>query len=261
MPALFIGHGSPMNLVLKNGFTESLASLGRTLPKPRAIMVVSAHWLTNGATYVDCQDQPGTIHDFHGFPEALYKIDYPASGSPEDARSVTRMVKRTHVKCHTDWGLDHASWAVLRHMYPRADIPVFEMSLDYSFNDWSPKPLLYHYELARELAGLRDNGVLVIGSGNIVHNLSLIEPDIDSPPYDWAAEFDRLVKQKLLENDHMALVDYEKLCKGAALAVPTLDHYLPMLYTVALREPDDELRFVYEGSQYASVSMRSFQIG
>ncbi len=260
MPALFIGHGSPMNLVLKNGFTESLVRLGGTLPRPGAIMVVSAHWLTAG-TYVGCLDRPGTIHDFHGFPDALYKIDYPAPGSPEDARNVARMVKRTRVKCHTDWGLDHASWAVLKHIYPRADIPVFEMSLDYSFNDWSPKPLLYHYELGRELMELRNNGVLVIGSGNIVHNLSLLEPDINAPPCDWAAEFDGIVRQKLLDGDPMALVDYEKLCKGAALAAPTLDHYLPMLYTVALREKDDALRFVFEGFQYASVSMRSFQIG
>ncbi len=223
-------------------------------------MVVSAHWLTNG-TYVGCNDRPGTIHDFHGFPEALYKMDYPAPGSPETARLVTRLIKATHVRCYTDWGLDHASWAILRHIYPGADIPVFEMSLDYSFNDWRPKPLGYHFELGRELMELRRSGVLVIGSGNIVHNLSLIDPDISASPYDWAAEFDSAVRQKLVDGDSAALVDYEGLCKGATLAVPTLDHYLPMLYTLALRGDDDALSFVFEGFQYASVSMRSFRIG
>ncbi len=261
MPALFIGHGSPMNVIFKNAFTESLARLGGTLPRPRAIMVVSAHWLTSG-TCVGCMDRPGTIHDFYGFPDALYKIDYPAPGSPEDAQLATRLVKSTRVKCHTGRGLDHASWAILRHIYPGAGIPVFEMSLDYSFNDWRPRPLQYHYDLARELLELRKRGVLVIGSGNIVHNLGLIDfGDISARPYDWAVEFDSLVRQNLLDGNHRDLVNYRDMGRAALLAVPTLDHYLPMIYTIALRENGDPLKFVFEGFQYASISMRSFQIG
>jgi len=261
MPALFIGHGSPMNAILKNDFTKSLADLGRTLPRPRAIMVISAHWLTDG-TYVSCMDKPRTIHDFYGFPEELYRIRYPSPGALDYAKFVTESVNMGKVKFDYEWGLDHASWTILRHMYPEADIPVFEMSLDYSFNDWNPKPLQYHYDLARELVELREKGVLIIGSGNIVHNLRLIDfSNINAKPYDWAVEFDELAKANLLEWNPEELINFEKMGDAASYAVPTLDHYLPMIYTIALREKDEPIDFTYEGFQHGSISMRCFQIG
>ena len=261
MPVLFVGHGSPMNVVLDNGFTRALADWGRRLPRPKAIMVVSAHWLTDG-TFVTCSEAPRTIHDFYGFPRELYAIKYAAPGAPEEARSASGMVTRGPVGCSLEWGLDHASWAVLRHMYPDNDVPVFELSLDYSFNDWHPKPLRYHYELGRELAGLREQGVLIIGSGNIVHNLSVMDfRDMDAKPYRWTEEFDLAAKAALVSGDHGALIDFRSLAKSAPLAVPTLDHYLPMIYALALQEKNEPLTFAYEGMQYASISMRCFQIG
>lgn len=235
MPVLFIGHGSPMNIILKNDFTDSLANLGKDLPKPRAIMVISAHWLTGG-TYVGCMAKPRTIYDFYGFPDALYSIDYPSAGSPDDAMFVKELVRKAPVKCSSDWGLDHASWAILKHIYPKADIPVFEMSLDYSFNEWHPKPLQYHYDLASELLELRKKGVLIIGSGNIVHNLGLIDfRNINAKPFDWAIEFDDKVKSNLINGNHKDLIDYQKMGRGASFAVPTQDHYLPMIYAIALQ--------------------------
>ena len=190
MPVLFIGHGSPMNVVETNNFTKSLTELGRNLPTPKAIMVISAHWLTEG-TYVTCMDKPRTIHDFYGFPKQLYEIKYPSLGAPSHAKSVIDSVKSAKVECDIDWGLYHASWAVLKHMYPEANIPTFEMSLDYSFNEWHPKPLRYHYNLASQLGELRKKGILIIGSGNIVHNLRLIDfEQTDAPPFDWAVEFE-----------------------------------------------------------------------
>ncbi len=261
MPVLFIGHGSPMNIILDNSYTRSLAELGKSLPQPAAIMVVSAHWLTTG-TAVTCTERPRTIHDFYGFPDELYKMRYPAPGSPEQARLVTDMVKKVKVTCSNDWGLDHASWAVLKHLYPRADIPVFEMSLAYTFNEWHPKPLEYHYELAGELAGLRDRGVLIIGSGNIVHNLGMLDfENIDAATFDWAGEFDEKVKKNLLSGNHDELMHYRKMGRTSLLAVPTLDHYLPMIYTIALRQRNEPLAFFHEGFQYGSVSMRCFKIG
>lgn len=261
MPVLFIGHGSPQNVTLKNDFTESLSELGKDLPRPQAVMVVSAHWLTGGKTSVGCVKKPTTIHDFYGFPEELYKFRYPCPGEPSLARYAGRLVKKTEVECDPTRGLDHASWAVLKHIYPEADVPVFEMSLDYYFNEWKPKPLEYHYELAAELKGLRKKGVLIIGSGNVVHNLGMMDPgDMDAKPYGWALEFDEEVKNNLLGGNHEALLNYRAM-GGAELSVPTLDHYLPLIYAAALREEDDPLRFIYEGFQYSSVSMRCFQIG
>lgn len=261
MPVLFIGHGSPLNIILDNSFTRSLAHWGKRLPLPRAIMVVSAHWLTNG-TFVTCVKRPRTIYDFYGFPAELYETDYPSPGASDEARAVTEMVRKIPVTCDLEWGLDHASWAILKHMYPKADIPVFEMSLDYSFNDWHPKPLQYHYDLAAELAPLRDRGVLIIGSGNIVHNLKLIDfEDMDASPYAWAKEFDAEVRDRLLVRDHRGLIHYQNNRKASALSVPTLDHYLPMIYTIALQEKSEPLTFIHEGFQNASVSMRCFQIG
>lgn len=261
MPVLFIGHGSPLNIILKNDFTDSLAELGKNLPGPKAIMVISAHWLTNG-TYVACTEKPETIYDFYGFPEELYEIDYPSPGSPDDARFVTESMQKVKVKCSNNQGLDHASWAILKHMYPKADIPVFEMSLDYSFNDWHPKLIRYHYELASGLADLRRRGVLIIGSGNIVHNLGLVDfRNMDAEPFEWAVEFDEKVKSNLLNKNHDDLIEYQKMGVTSSLAVPTPDHYLPMIYAIALQEKNEPLEFVYEGFQNGSISMRCFQIG
>jgi len=261
MPVLFIGHGSPLNIILNNNYTEDLAALGSVLPKPKAIMVVSAHWLTSG-THVTCMERPRTIHDFYGFPDELYNIRYAGPGSPSEARFVTESVRKTKVGCNSDWGLDHASWAVLKHMYPRADIPVFEMSLDYTFNEWHPKPIQYHYDLAKELAELRTRGVLIIGSGNIVHNLGMIDfENIDADVFEWAKDFDEKVKANLLSGNHKDLIHYRNMGKASSLAVPTLDHYLPMIYTIALQEKNEPLTFIHEGFQNGSISMRCFRIG
>ncbi|NJD53297.1 MAG: 4,5-DOPA dioxygenase extradiol [Candidatus Methanoperedens sp.] len=260
MPVLFIGHGSPMNTILKNDFTDSLIKLGQHLPKPRAILVISAHWLTNG-TYVTCMEKPKTIHDFYGFPEELYKIEYPCQGFADGARYLTGSVQKTRIRCNNEWGLDHASWAILKHIYPGADIPVFEMSLDYTFNEWHPKPVRYHYNLASELAFLREKGVLIIGSGNIVHNLGILDfRNIDSTSFDWAVEFDEKAKSALINMNHEKLIEYQNI-NGSYLAVPTLDHYLPMIYVLGLQEENDPLKFIYEGFQYGSISMRCFQVG
>lgn len=260
MPVLFIGHGSPMNIVADNPYTRSLEKLGKELPRPEAIMVISAHWLTAG-TFVTCMKTPRTIHDFYGFPQELYRIRYASPGSLEKARVASAALGDEVNTCDFEWGLDHASWAVLEHMYPQADIPVFEMSLDYTFNDWQPKPLSYHYELARKLSPLREQGVLIMGSGNMVHNLRVIDYDTDAKPFEWALSFDAKLKSRLVSGDHQAIINYEKLGKEADLAVPTLDHYLPMIYALGLQEKDEPLTFTYEGMQNASVSMRGFRIG
>jgi 4,5-DOPA dioxygenase extradiol len=260
MPVLFIGHGSPMNVILDNGFTRSLAVWGKRLPRPRAIMVVSAHWLTSG-TFVTCMERPRTIHDFYGFPEELYALTYPSPGAPHEAQLVTETVRKSQVACNRDWGLDHASWAVLKHLYPEADIPVFELSLHYAFNEWHPKPIRYHYDLAADLAEMRRRGVLIIGSGNIVHNLPLIDWDPDAETFPWAVEFDERVKDNLLSGNHRELIEFREMGKSAPLAVPTLDHYLPMIYAIGLQEEGEPLTFTHEGFQHGSISMRCFQIG
>jgi 4,5-DOPA dioxygenase extradiol len=260
MPVLFIGHGSPMNIVLDNSYTRSLVKAAKEIRQPKAILVISAHWLTDG-TYLTCTNKPKTIYDFYGFPDELYQISYPSPGAPKEADLTINTVKSAKVRCG-DWGLDHAAWAVLKHMYPEANIPVFEMSLDYSpYNNWNPKPIDYHYQLASELAPLREKGVLIIGSGNIVHNLGVIDFDIDAEPFDWAIEFDEKIKQSLVTKDHQALINYLGYGKEAVYAVPTQDHYLPMIYAVGLQKKEDKLRFIHEGFQNGSVSMRAFQIG
>jgi 4,5-DOPA dioxygenase extradiol len=249
-----------MNTVMNNEFTKSLTSLGRNLPRPRAIMVVSAHWLTQG-TSVTCMEKPRTIHDFYGFPEELYAIQYSSPGAPDYARMAIQL-SNEQIRCDNDWGLGHASWSVLRHLYPKADVPVFEMSLDYSFNEWHPKPLKHHYKLASKLTDLRRRGVLIIGSGNIVHNLRVIGfENVDARPYDWVIEFDEKVKNDLINENHEALLNCESKGSSASYAVPTLDHYLPMIYVVALQAKNEPITFTYEGFQNRSISMRCFQIG
>lgn len=261
MPVLFIGHGSPLNIVLDNPFTRCLAAWGERLPRPKAILVVSAHWLTHG-TFVACTPRPETIHDFYGFPDELYAVRYPAPGAPEEAEFVARSVRGAAVGRDREWGLDHGAWSVLKHLYPAADVPVFQLSLDYSFSDRRPKSVQYHYDLAGELAELRKRGVLVVGSGNVVHNLAHVDfASMDATPYPWALEFDEGVRDSLLAGNHRALIDYRSLGRSADLAVPTLDHYLPLIYALALQEPGEQLTFPYEGIQNASIAMRCFQVG
>ncbi len=252
MPALFIGHGNPLNVLFDSPFTRSLATMGKSLrERPAAILVVSAHWLTEG-TRVLTSAKPRTIYDFWGFPEELYRVNYPAPGAPGPAKETAAMVRSTRVFEDDHWGLDHGAWTVLKHMFPDASVPVYQLSIDRFL------PPVSHVALAGELRKLRERGVLVIGSGNIVHNLSLIDFSPNARPFEWAVEFDELVKMKLLNNDYRSLIEYGSLGTAAALSIPTNDHYLPMLYTVGLAEKDDELRFTYEEIQNASVSMRSF---
>jgi len=254
MPVLFIGHGSPMNIVLDNAYTRSLRELGASLPRPRAILVVSAHWLTRG-TFVSCSSRPQQIYDFFGFPSELYEVKYPAPGSPEVGGRVEAAGKDVPIRCSGEWGLDHASWAVLTHMYPDAHIPVLELSLDLA------RPEEDHYRLARYLAPLRDEGVLIIGSGNIVHNLAKMKPAMDAEPFAWSTRFDEAVRTALLDGDHERLVAYDQGLPDARLAVPTNDHYLPLLYVTALQRKGEPVTFSHEGIQHGSVSMRGFRIG
>ncbi len=262
MPVLFIGHGSPENIVLDNSYTRRLARLGQELPAPKAVLVVSAHWLTDG-TFVTCAKRPRTIYDFYGFPEELYRQTYPAPGAPAIAEMIAETVREPVVRCDRARGLDHASWAVLKHIYPRADIPVLEMSLDYSpYNGWKRPTLRAFYDLGHALGFLREKGVLIIGSGNIVHNLRVVDMErMEAEPYDWAVAFDEDVKKALLGRDHEVFLDCRNMSRATALAVPTLDHYLPMIFAAALQDEGEPLEFIHEGFQNRSISMRCFRIG
>lgn len=259
MPVLFVGHGSPMNALEDNAFTRSLQKLGAEFKKegktPSAIMVVSAHWLTRGS-YVNISPKQETIHDFGGFPKALFDMQYPAAGSPEKAREAAQLSNLLHET--GEWGLDHGAWTILAHLFPKADIPVFQMSIDYY------QPMQYHLDLAAQLRALREKGVLVIGSGNIVHNLRMSVPKLqqgDNSAYDWATEFDTWVKNKIAAGDYSALVNYEQIGNAGKLSVPTTDHYIPMLYTLGLADGKEEVKQVYESVEYGGLSMRTFQVG
>jgi 4,5-DOPA dioxygenase extradiol len=258
LPVLFAGHGSPMNALEDNAFTRAMQQLGlelRARYQPKAIVVVSAHWLTRG-TFVTTNERPATIHDFGGFPEALERMQYPAPGSPELARQITEMVPDLHGT--DDWGLDHGTWTLLHHLFPQADIPVLQVSIDYA------KSLAWHFDFAKQLRFLRERGVLVMGSGNIVHNLRASMPRFmnqDARPFDWAIEFDQWVGDKLTSGDYRALIDYQQAGASGPLAVPTLDHYLPMLYTLGLAGKDEPLRQLYEEVSFGGMSMRTFAVG
>lgn len=253
-PALFIGHGSPMNAIYDNDFTKTLTSIGTSLTKPKAILVVSAHWLTRG-TFVATSEKPETIYDFGGFPPEMYSIVYPAKGSPESAKLLQGEVKKTIVAADAEMGMDHGAWTILKHIYPDASVPVFEMSIDFY---QSPR---WHYELAQELKALRKKGILIIGSGNITHNLRRANFSDTTKIDDWAIEFDEAIKSKILTRDHNAIIDYNSLGKSAAIAVPTNDHFLPLLYTLGLQESNEEPSFLFEGFQNANISMRCVRIG
>ncbi|MFW9916105.1 MAG: 4,5-DOPA dioxygenase extradiol [Candidatus Thorarchaeota archaeon] len=253
MPVIFVGHGSPMNALLDNDFTHALAAFGRVLPKPTAILVISAHWFVK-ETSVTCSDRPETIYDFWGFPEELYEISYSCPGAPELGARVSDLIMAADVRCDYQWGLDHGAWTILKHLFPEADIPTLQLSIDYS------KDPRFHYNLAKQLAPLRKEGVLILGSGNLVHNLRIIDYDVYAPPRDWAQEIDTQIKEALLAGDHETLINYSSLGRYANLAIPTEDHYLPMLYTIALQGAEDQLTFIYEGIQHGTVSMRCFKI-
>lgn len=256
MPSIFIGHGSPMNALADTAFTRHLNELGRRLERPKAMLVVSAHWLTPGRTAVSTSPRPETIHDFGGFPQALFDVQYPAPGSPDTARQAARSVTSLAIHEDHEMGLDHGAWTILRHIYPEADVPVFQLSLN-----WGMSPS-WHYALAQELRGLREQGVLILGSGNVVHNLGRLNwEDPAAVPYDWALAFDRFVEEKLAAGDHQALVGYQRLGSTALLAHPTNDHYLPLLYTLGASTPEEHLTELHTGMEMGSISMRCFQLG
>ena len=252
MPALFIGHGSPMNAVEENRFTRAWADMAAAIPRPKAILCISAHWETDG-TCVTAQEHPKTIHDFYGFPEKLFQMNYPAPGSPALAELVRQTARATPVRPDHSWGIDHGAWSVLCRMFPRADIPVALLSLD------STKPPAFHYELGKDLKSLREKGILIVGSGNIVHNLRTIV--WKDTAYDWATAFDDRIRDLILAGDHDAVIEYHRLGPEAGKAVPTNEHFLPLLYTLALREPGESIRFPVEGITLGSISMRSVRIG
>jgi 4,5-DOPA dioxygenase extradiol len=254
MPVLFLGHGNPMNALEDNEFTRSFQSLGKTIPRPRAVLCVSAHWETRG-TFVTGMSQPRTIHDFGGFPQKLFDVQYPAPGSPEIAEDTKNSVKTSTVGIDKEWGLDHGCWSVLKHMYPEADVPVVQLSLDYT------KDPQYHYELAKELAVLRQKGVLIVGSGNIVHNLGMVNWQKPESGFDWAIEANDTFKNLMLKGDNQSLVNYTKLGKAVAMAVPSPDHYLPLLYCLALRQGNEELSFFNDKAVMGSLTMTSVSIG
>lgn len=257
MPVLFIGHGSPMNGIEDNEFSRTWAKMGHEVPRPKAVIVISAHWLTRG-THITAMDFPKTIHDFGGFPQELFEVQYPAKGNPELAKEAAGMITSTQVWLDHDWGLDHGTWTVVRHMYPDADIPVLQLSIDYG------KPPEYHYNLAKQLASLRNKGVLVIGSGNMVHNLRMIDWQKLREPeygYDWAIEMNEVFKQNINNANHKALMHYQSLNSAALLAIPTPDHYYPLLYTLAFQDSKDNISFFNDKLVGGSLNMTSVKIG
>lgn len=253
MPALFIGHGNPMNAIEETVYSAAWRDAAAAIPRPKAILCISAHWETDG-TFVTAMPQPRTIHDFYGFPDELFQVQYPAPGSPELAERVRGMVKANKVELDNTWGLDHGAWSVLRRMYPAADIPTVQLSLD---RTKSPR---FHYDLGRELAELRHEGALIVGSGNIVHNLRMLQWQAREP-YPWATEFDRTAAELITSGNHDRLVDYPALGEAARLSVPTNEHYLPLLYILRLQQPGEPVSFFAEGIPLGSISMRSVKIG
>jgi 4,5-DOPA dioxygenase extradiol len=250
-PALFIGHGSPMNIVADNPFTRDIKRLGETLPLPEAILVISAHWLTHG-TFVTSGEHPEQIYDFYGFPQNLYKIRYQAPGSMFVARKIIDTAGDDIIHADSERGIDHAAWSILKHIYPEQNIPVLELSLD---ADMVP---FYHFQLGKKISGLRRNGILVIGSGNIIHNLSEIDFRDQAAPFKWATEFDSLIKSTIEAKDFQRLIEYKSLGPLSERAIPFNDHYLPMLYILGMIEQDEKIVFINDTIQNGSISMRSF---
>jgi len=257
MPMLFVGHGSPMNAIEDNEFSKGWREVAKTLPRPNAILCISAHWETRG-TLVTAMEKPRTIHDFGGFPQELFEVQYPAPGSPELAAEIKAIIRKTEVGLDEGWGLDHGSWSVLRRMYPSADVPVVQLSLDYARD---PR---YHYDLARELSPLRKKGILIIGSGNMVHNLRLIAWDKMNEPgfgYDWAIEANEKMKKYILSSDHGSLIGYSSQGKDFQLAIPTPEHFLPLLYVLGLKGTDETFEFFNDKAVMGSLTMTSLKVG
>ncbi|MDD3034260.1 MAG: 4,5-DOPA dioxygenase extradiol [Bacteroidales bacterium] len=255
MPILFLGHGSPMNAIEENEFVKGFRKIGAGIPRPDAILCISAHWETRG-TFVTSMEKPETIHDFGGFPRELYEVEYPAPGSPEMAREVMEIVTKTKIEPDYQWGLDHGAWSVIKHLYPDASVPVVQMSLDYT------KPAEYHYRLAKELSPLRKKGVLIIGSGNMIHNLRLAAWDklYDNFAYDWAIDADTRMKKFMQEENHQELIDYTAQGEPFRLAIPTPEHYLPLLYILALKEKQESINLFNDKTVAGSLSMTSLKI-
>lgn len=251
MPVLFIGHGSPMNAIEKNQFSDSWNALGTKIPKPRAILSVSAHWETDG-TKVMANPLPETIHDFGGFPKALFDAQYPAPGKPELAAEIAQFLHDYEAKTDLSWGLDHGTWSVLKPMFPKADIPVIQLSLDYR------KTPERHYEMAKLLQTLRKKGVLILGSGNIVHNLGMLDWRNPNKAFDWATEFNTTVVHSIKESNHQKLIQFNKLGKSAQLSIPSAEHYIPMLYILAALKPNEQVKFFNETPAMGSLYMTSF---
>ncbi|MBZ5859280.1 4,5-DOPA-extradiol-dioxygenase [Flavihumibacter profundi] len=257
MPVLFIGHGSPMNGIEENEFSKTWTAMANSIPIPKAVLVVSAHWLTRG-THITAMEHPRTIHDFGGFPDELFKVQYPAPGDPQLAIDTVQMVKTVSVGLDHEWGLDHGTWTVVRHMFPDANIPVLQLSIDYG------KEARYHYELAREISALRKKGVLIIGSGNMVHNLRMVAWDKLGEPeygYDWALHINEEFKRLISAGTHDLLVNYSAMGKEALLAIPTPDHYYPLLYILGLQQKSEPIAFFNDRAVGGSLTMTSVRIG
>ena len=257
MPVLFVGHGSPMNGIEDNDFSRRWTSIAKEIPVPKAVLVVSAHWFTRG-THITAMDFPKTIHDFGGFPKELFAVQYPAPGNPVLAKETASLIHSANVELSHDWGLDHGTWTIVRHMYPNADIPVLQLSIDYT------KDAKFHYELAKEIYSLRKKGVLIIGSGNLVHNLGMVawdklyEPDYG---YDWAFKINKTFKDLIEAGSHDRLIDYHKLGKEAQLAIPTPEHFLPLIYTLGLKGKQDAVSFFNDKAVGGSLTMTSVKFG
>lgn len=256
MPVLFIGHGSPMNGIQDNEFSRRWTAMAKEIPTPKAVLVISAHWFSKG-TRITAMNFPETIHDFGGFPQALFDVQYPAPGQPELARQTASLIHSSPVELDHDWGLDHGAWTVVRHMYPEANIPVLQLSIDYT------KDARYHFDLAKELYELRSKGVLIIGSGNMVHNLRMVAWDKMEEPgygYDWALQMNDTFKQLIREGDVKSLIHYERLGTAARLAIPTPEHYLPLIYSIALKGGKDQVSFFNDQAVAGSLTMTSVKI-
>jgi 4,5-DOPA dioxygenase extradiol len=254
-PAIFFGHGNPMNAVLRNAYTEAWAGIGREIPRPKAVLCISAHWFVP-ETGVTITTAPRTIHDFGGFPRELYQVQYPAPGDPDLARRVRALLQPLPVKLDESWGLDHGAWSVLCHVYPQADIPIVQLSID------ETQPASFHYEIGVRLAPLREEGVLIVGSGNLVHNLHAYAwGQHAAEPYDWAVRFEQEARAMILAGEHRPLVSYERLGREAMLSIPTPDHYLPLLYVIATRQSGEKVSFPVEGVDGGSISMLAVKIG
>lgn len=255
MPVLFIGHGSPMNGIEDNEFSSNWAQMARDIPEPAAVLVVSAHWFTKG-THITAMDFPQTIHDFGGFPQALFEVSYPAPGDPKLAFETSNLVTSINVGLDHDWGLDHGAWTVVKHMYPKANIPVLQLSIDYTKN------ARYHYDLAKELYALRKKGVLIIGSGNMVHNLRMMSWEmINGGGYDWTLQINETFKSLIKNNHHQPLIDYQTLGKEAMLAIPTPEHYLPLMYTLGLKNDKESVSLFNDKAIGGSLTMTSIRVG